>query len=256
MFVRCMLAVAVMVLAVGCDSSAPAPAESRMKLGGGESAPPPPPPAAAGSVAAARPAADAAAESTAAEPVEATTAKAASAQTPAPAEATIDAERQALLDQADPKNWRTDYYAFRKNVEVVDGKISWGEMKEFDRWFNLLHATNDAMYEGIKQRDSGNKQAANNYLRLRAEAVDALKKLGTITWTARVVNNPRSSGSNTKLALPDLPAPANITFWIPKEEVERWDGVQDGDSVRFRCTFNAAGAAESPGIMVYMHLLP
>lgn len=257
MFVRVVLCVAALSVVWGCDSSAPAPAKSRVQLGGGESAPPPPPPPAATGSVAARPQAAAPAESSA--PASApSTATASPSPPPAPAEPSISAEQQALLDRADPKNWRKDYYAFLKNVQVVDGKISWGQMKEFERWFHLLHETTDAMYDGIKERNSETKgkQAANKYLRLEAEFRDATKKLGTVTWSARVVSNPRSSSTSVKLALPDLPAPATTTFWIPKEEADQWDAVQDGDTVRFRATFNAAGAADSPMMMIYMHLLP
>ncbi len=253
MFVRVVLCVAVLSVAWGCDSSAPAPAKSRVQLGGGESAPPPPP-AAAGSVAA-RPQASAPSESSAPAAAPST---AAASPPPAPAEPVIDAEQQALLDQADPKNWRKDYYAFLKNVQVVDGKISWGEMKEFERWFHLLHETTDAMYDGIKERNSGNKgkQAANKYLQLREQTVKAAKYVDQSVWKGRVVSKASSGGQAAQLDLPPLPAPAVLGFYVPKEEFDQWESVQVGDTVRFRCQFHVAGGVDPPMIIVYMHLLP
>lgn len=171
-------------------------------------------------------------------------------------ESTLTAEQAAAIERAEPANWRTDYYAFRKNVSVVDGKISWGQMKQFAHVFQLVHASGEAQMEAMRQDDKAKKQQlANKYFKLNAEATDAIKKLGKLNWTARVLANPRRRKTPVQLDLPDLPQPARITFLIPEDEEPQWDSVREGDTIHFRCGLTWGGYPESPDLAVRMHLL-
>ncbi|MFO0898140.1 MAG: hypothetical protein U0836_12010 [Pirellulales bacterium] len=168
----------------------------------------------------------------------------------------MNAEQETALEQADPSKWRTDYYAFRKNVSVANGKVSWGQMKQFARVFELAHATGEAQMAAMGENDPAKKRAlGNKYLKLNAEADEAIKKLGKLTWTGRVVSNPRRRRAPVELDLPPLPEPARITFLVPEEEEPRWDLVHDGDTIRFRCGLSWGGYPESPELTVKMHLV-
>ncbi len=235
---------------VGCDS-AQQPAKPRAPLGAAEAPPPPPPPApAAAGSASSRPAAPAAA-------TESTDADVSSAPPePATSASALSAEQEAKLEAADASKWRNDYYAFRKNVSVEDGKVSWGQMKPFARVFELAHASGEAQMDAMRENDPTKKRAlGNKFLKLNAEARDAIEKLGKLNWTAKVVSNPRRRREPVQLDLPPLPEPARVTFFVPDEEEPRWDLVQDGDPIRFRCGLTWGGSPESPELTVKMHLL-
>lgn len=230
-----LLLVGTMLFVCGCGGEpGPAP-RSRVPIG--QSSSPPPPPAPAGSTVSSAP-------SRAPEPEVAEPAPQAAAVAPG------QDDEEAKAQAADPANWRNDYYAFRKNISVADGKVSWGQMPEFAAWLARSQEYND------KARKMGGPRDRNELARLGKEVEKLHNAMGEVTWTGRIAGNP--NGPTVSIAFSFLPLPAGVTiglFGAEDEYAAKWQNLGSDNVVRFRCSFSGEGTAESPQIDAKMHLL-
>ena len=170
------------------------------------------------------------------------------------------AQDRAVKPQSDEK-WRRDYKASVAEIKVTktaDGKtqIDWGEADELGTWYEVATAT-ARMGIQIVDRRFRTPAKINEWKALAKKVQEAHKAIEGVEWTAKTIYVRKSANADNKLDLPPLPHPLEMSFWIAEKDVPNWANLQNGDTIRFSCTFEMMTAVgEFPRIDVRMTLKP
>jgi hypothetical protein len=129
--------------------------------------------------------------------------------------------------RADPRAWRTDYEAFRANIQV-DSTLGVPQVK-----FRSIRELQAAVDEVGKQEADGSVGEEEI-----AERAKKFAEVGEFIWETTLVDADVSSGDWTqRLNLAPLPEPLSITFQLQEKDPGNWQSLQTGDRVRFTGRF-------------------
>lgn len=124
----------------------------------------------------------------------------------------------------DRTKWASDFMAFHVNFSVSPGSdgtptIDWGELTD-------LHALNEAAVEHARN------SAADPY---RSQLAEISERLGEVRWQAGFLGIEPSAtgGSEVRFALPPLPEPLSIRFFVDESEQAVFADLRRGQPVKF-----------------------
>jgi hypothetical protein len=137
------------------------------------------------------------------------------------------AEGGAATPPSDPEAWRTDYEAFRANIQVDSTpgvpQAKFGSIKELQAALDLV------------QKQDADGDVGEDELAARAKAFAAV---GEFTWEGTLTDADASSGDWTqRLNLQPLPEPLELGLFLAEENPGNWQRFRVGDRVRFVATF-------------------
>jgi hypothetical protein len=173
----------------------------------------------------------------------------------------IDAAQDRPVKPQSDEKWRRDFKALVDEIKITrtaDGKaqIDWGEADELGKWYEVATPT---VRMGIKMIDRRFRTPAkiNEWKALAKKVQEAHKAIEGVEWTAKTIHVSKTASASSKLDLPPLPQPLEMSFWLAEKDVPNWANVQNGDTIRFTCTFETLTAVgEFPQIYVRMTLKP
>jgi hypothetical protein len=96
---------------------------------------------------------------------------------------------------------------------------------------------------------------ADRATQLEQTAADALARLAGVAWTATANAVDASSGRPSDIAVPPLPEPLRMNFFVDPNDAGNWANVQPGATIRFTPQFSLAEPGDYPAITVHMTLI-